>query len=66
MADPVTFAYSLLRAIQERIKLTQDAILHGAPKDMETYRQLIGELSGLEFAEQEIKDALQKEDTAYE
>ena len=59
MADPTTFAYSLLKAIQARIALTQDAILHGSPKDMEAYRQLTGELTGLEFAEQEIKDILQ-------
>jgi hypothetical protein len=63
MADPVTFAYSVLRAIQGRIKLTEDAILHGTPKNMEMYRQFVGELSGLEFAEQEIRDALQSEDT---
>ena len=45
------------------MELTQGAILHGTPKDMESYRQLVGELSGLEFAEQEIRDALQSEDT---
>ena len=59
MADPTTFAYSILKSIQGRIELTQDSILHGSPKDMESYRQLIGELKGLEFAEQEIKDLLQ-------
>ena len=62
MADPVTFAYSVLRAIQDRIKLTEHAILHGSPKNMESYRQLVGELSGLEFAEQEVKDTLKSED----
>ena len=59
MADPTTFAYSVLKAIQRRIELTQDSILHGSPRDMESYKQLIGELKGLEFAEQEIKDLLQ-------
>jgi|TARA_R100001086_G_scaffold192959_1_gene110122 hypothetical protein len=59
MADPTTFAYSVLKAIQGRIALTQNAILHGSPKDMESYRRLTGELTGLEFAEQEIKDLLQ-------
>jgi hypothetical protein len=59
MADPTTFAYSILKSIQGRIELTQDLILHGNPKDMESYRQLVGELRGLEFAEQEIKDLLQ-------
>ncbi len=59
MAVPTTFAYSILKAIQGRIELTKDAILHGTPKDMEAYRQLTGELKGLQFAEQEIKDLLQ-------
>ena len=60
MADPTTFAYSLLKAIQERISLTQEAILQGSPKSMETYKQLVGELQGLEFAEREVKDQLEK------
>ena len=59
MADPTTFAYSLLRNIRGRIELTQDAILHGSPSNMESYKLLVGELRGLEFAEQEIKDLLQ-------
>jgi len=60
MADPTTFAYSLLKAIQERISLTQEAILQGGPKNMESYKQLVGELQGLEFCEREIRDQLQK------
>ena len=59
MSDPTTFAYNLLRAIESRIELTQKAILQGSPKDMESYRQLVGELQGLEFTEREIKDLLQ-------
>jgi|TARA_R110002020_G_scaffold460844_1_gene679505 hypothetical protein len=59
MADPTTFAYSLLKSIQSRIEITENAILHGQPKDMEAYRNLTGELRGLEFSEQEIKDLLQ-------
>ena len=58
MADPTTFAYVVLKAVQDRIKLTEEAILQGNPKNMESYRQLVGELSGLEFSEQEVKDAL--------
>ena len=60
MADPTTFAYCLLKAIQERISLTQEAILQGGPRNMESYKQLVGELKGLEFSEREIKDLLQK------
>jgi|TARA_R110002020_G_scaffold157609_4_gene340475 hypothetical protein len=59
MADPTTFGYKVLKAIQNRVSLTQDSILHGSPKDMESYKLLVGELRGLEFAEQEIKEILQ-------
>tara|TARA_R110000737_G_scaffold274225_1_gene281157 strand:- start:299 stop:493 length:195 start_codon:yes stop_codon:yes gene_type:complete len=59
MADPTTFAYNLLRAIESRIELTQGAILQGSPKDMESYKHLVGELQGLEFSQREIKDLLQ-------
>ena len=58
MADPTTFAYSVLKALQDRIKLTEEAILQSGPKDMESYKQLVGELKGLEFAEQEVKELL--------
>ena len=58
MAAPTTFAYSVLKALQDRIKLTEEAILQGGPKDMESYKQLVGELKGLEFAEQEVKELL--------
>ena len=60
MADPTTFAYCLLKAIQERISLTQEAILQGGPRNMESYKPLVGELQGLELSEREIKDQLQK------
>jgi len=59
VADPTTFAYVVLKAVQDRIKLTEEAILQGSPKNMESYRQLVGEINGLAFAEQEVKDALQ-------
>jgi|TARA_R110000824_G_scaffold204045_1_gene388723 hypothetical protein len=58
MVDPTTFAYAVLKAVQERISLTQAAILQGSPRDFMEYRDLTGELRGLEFSEQEIKDAL--------
>jgi hypothetical protein len=59
MSDPTTFAYSILKAIQSRIELTQNAILQGGPRNLEEYKQLVGELKGLEFCEQEIRDILQ-------
>ena len=46
--DPVSFAYTTLKAIQQRKELTEQAILDGGPKNMEDYRQLTGELKGLQ------------------
>lgn len=62
MSDPTTFAYNVLKSIQNRAELTKDAILHGNPRDLESYRELVGELKGLEYAEQEIKDYLEKQE----
>jgi|TARA_R100000781_G_scaffold70898_1_gene44435 hypothetical protein len=62
MSDPTTFAYNVLKSIQSRAELTKDAILHGQPQDLEAYKELVGELKGLEYAEQEIKDFLDKQE----
>jgi hypothetical protein len=62
--DPLNFAYAILKGIQERIALTEQAILAGSPKTMEDYRQLAGELKGLQFAEREVKDALDRNEKA--
>ena len=62
--DPLNFAYAVLKAIQERIVLTEQALLGGTPKNMEEYRQLTGEIKGLQFAEREVKDALDRNEKA--
>ena len=62
MADPTTFAYNVLKSIQDRANITKDAILHGRPRDLEAYRELVGELKGLEYAEQEMKDHVEKQE----
>tara|TARA_R110000824_G_scaffold68083_4_gene176317 strand:+ start:877 stop:1071 length:195 start_codon:yes stop_codon:yes gene_type:complete len=62
MADPTTFAYNILKSIQDRAELTKDAIVHGRPGNFEAYKELVGELNGLEYAEQEIKDYLDKQE----
>jgi|TARA_R110002095_G_C4236444_1_gene238529 predicted nucleic acid-binding Zn-ribbon protein len=62
--DPLNFAYTVLKAIQERIVLTEQALLGGTPKNMEEYRQLTGEIKGLQFAEREVKDALDRNEKA--
>ena len=62
--DSLNFAYTVLKAIQERIVLTEQALLGGSPKNMEEYRQLTGEMKGLQFAEREVKDALDRNEKA--
>ena len=62
--DSLNFAYAILKGIQERIALTEQALLGGTPKNMEEYRQLTGEIKGLQFAEREVKDALDKNEKA--
>ena len=62
--DSLNFAYAILKAVQERIALTEQALLGGTPKNMEEYRQLTGEIKGLQFAEREVKDALDRNEKA--
>jgi|TARA_R110000787_G_scaffold70303_1_gene156363 predicted nucleic acid-binding Zn-ribbon protein len=62
--DSLNFAYAILKGIQERIALTEQALLGGTPKNMEEYRQLTGEIKGLQFAEREVKDALDRNEKA--
>lgn len=60
MDDPTTFSYHILKAVQDRMKLTEEAILHGSPKEFTEYKELVGELRGLQFCEIEIRELLQK------
>ena len=62
--DSLNFAYAILKGIQARIALTEQALLGGTPKNMEEYRQLTGEIKGLQFAEREVKDALDRNEKA--
>jgi hypothetical protein len=60
MEDLTHFSYHILKVVQERITLTQEAILHGSPKEFVDYRELVGELRGLQFCETEIKELLSR------
>ena len=61
--DSPNFAYAILKKIQQRIELTKDSLTGGSFKTMEEYKQVVGELKGLQVAEREIKDQLEsKED----
>jgi|TARA_E500000178_G_C17021979_1_gene756085 hypothetical protein len=56
--DPIYFTEKLLRQIRERTAQLEETLLHGAVQDWESYRQIVGELSGLRFTEQLIIDLL--------
>tara|TARA_R100001509_G_C4866971_1_gene215379 strand:+ start:293 stop:484 length:192 start_codon:yes stop_codon:yes gene_type:complete len=60
MSDPTTFSYNLLRSLQDRIELTERALLEGSPREFSEYKELVGELNGLKFCEMEIKELLKK------
>jgi len=60
MEDSLSFAYAVLKAIEGRIELTEQNILQGSPDTMEKYRQLVGELDGLQYAKTEIKERLDR------
>jgi|TARA_R100000995_G_scaffold82778_1_gene57213 hypothetical protein len=60
MEDSLSFAYAVLKAIEGRIELTEQNILQGSPDSMEKYRQLVGELDGLQYAKTEIKERLDR------
>ena len=61
--DSTNFAYAILKKIQQRIEPTKDSLTGGSFKTMEEYKQVVGELKGLQVAEREIKDQLEsKED----
>ena len=60
MEDSLSFAYAVLKAIEGRIELTEQNLLQGSPDSMEKYRQLVGELDGLQYAKTEIKERLDR------
>jgi hypothetical protein len=60
MEDSLSFAYAVLKAIEGRIELTEQNILQGSPDSMEKYRQLVGELNGLQYAKTEIRERLDR------
>ena len=60
MEDALSFAYAVLKAIEGRIELTEQNILQSAPDNMEKYRQLVGELEGLQYARTEIRERLDR------
>tara|TARA_Y100000401_G_scaffold84260_1_gene69563 strand:+ start:185 stop:388 length:204 start_codon:yes stop_codon:yes gene_type:complete len=59
----IYLAEAVFRVISERRKIVLDALRFNSVKDMEHYKQLMGEMEALEYVENEIKDLLSRQDT---
>ena len=60
--DEIYFAEATFRIIKERRKAVQDLILYDNVKNMEQYRELMGNLKSLDHVEQELKGLLEKQE----
>ena len=60
--DEIYFAEAVFRTIRERRQAVQDLILYDNVKNMEQYRELMGNLKSLDHVEQELKSLLEKQE----
>ena len=61
----IYLAEAVFRVISERRKIVLDVLQFNTVKNMEHYKQLMGEMDALEYIENEVKDLLirqEKED----
>ena len=60
--DEIHFAEAVFRIIKERRKGVQDLLIYDNVKNMEQYRELMGNLKALDHVEQELKGLLEKQE----
>ncbi len=60
--DEIYFAEAVFRIIKERRQAVQDLLLYDNVKNMEQYRELMGNLKSLDHVEQELKGLLEKQE----
>jgi hypothetical protein len=60
--DEIYFAEAVFRIIRERRQAVQDLILYDNVKNMEQYRERMGNLKSLDHVEQELKSLLEKQE----
>ena len=58
----IYLAEAVFRIINERKKQISEALLYDSVKNMEQYRQLMGERKGLEFVDDELKSLLDRQE----
>lgn len=62
--DGLSVCEFLLKQFRERKAQLAEVATYGSVPDWNTYQKLVGEVSGLTFAENEIKDLLKKMEKA--
>jgi hypothetical protein len=58
----IYLAEAVFRVISERRKIVLDVLQFNTVKNMEHYKQLMGEMDALEYIENEVKDLLNRQD----
>ena len=60
--DEVFFADAVLRIVRDRRLTVRDSLIYDNVKNMEHYRELMGNLKALDHVEQELKSLLDKQE----
>ena len=60
--DGVQLAQAIYRIIDERKSFVQEQLLFDQIKNMDQYREMMGNLSALNHVEQELKSLLEKQE----
>ena len=58
----VVFAKAMYKQLDERREVLADQLVLGAVGSLEQYRQVVGEIQGLDYARETLKSLLEKSD----
>ena len=62
LKSEIYLAEAVFRIINERKKQISEALLYDSVKNMEQYRQLMGERKALEYVDEELKSLLDRQE----
>ena len=60
--DGILLAEHLLKSIQERRERISEMLVGGTIKNIEEYKQLVGNIESLDYIGQELREILEKAD----
>jgi hypothetical protein len=60
--DGILLAEHLLKSIRERRERISEMLVGGTIKDIEEYKQLVGNIESLDYIGQELREILEKAD----